>query len=340
MTNKSDGTISLFTGTGAGSATFSNAAGTVPAGAQPGAMVTGEFNGDTDPELAVVNETGDTFSVLTGTGAAAATFNAPIPNSLGAGAGPRGIAIGKFNGDSDPDLVLGTVTSDEVRIFTGGSGVNFNAGATLDTNNPDPVFPAAADMDGDLQTELAVGHTSSNVISVFPITAGVFGAPIQFTGFASVSGIALRDIDGDADAELLATERPAQGHELAVRKGAPGVSFFHRTGISSPGRGPEPHRLHADPQRHPAWGHGRRPERRHRPPEHLRPQRLPPRTDFPDARHRRGGQGQHGRAEGDVHERRLRPRDADVDLDDRQRERLPRRLQRVHRRDDPVWAGL
>jgi hypothetical protein len=233
VTNKSDGTISLFTGTGAGSATFSTA-GTVPAGTQPGAMLAGEFNGDTDTELAVVNETGDTFSVLVGTGAAAATFSAPIANSLGAGAGPRGIAAGKFDGDSDPDLALGDVTSDDVRIFHGGSGVNFNAGVTLDTNNPDPIFPAAADMDGDGRTELAVGHSSSNVVSIFPISVSGFGAPLQFTGFASVSGIALRDIDGDADAELLATERLAQGHELAVRKGAPGVSFFGRTGIRVP----------------------------------------------------------------------------------------------------------
>ena len=233
VTNKSDGTISLFTGTGAGSATFT-APTTVPAGSQPGAMLAGEFNGDTDTELAVVNETGDTFSVLVGTGAAAATFNAPIPNAVGVGTGPRGIAAGKFDGDSDPDLALGNVTSDDVRIFHGGSGVNFNSGAVLDTNNPDPIFPAATDMDGDLRTEVAVGHTSSNVISIFPISVAGFGAPIQFSGSASVSGIALRDIDGDADAELLATERLAQGHELSVRKGAPGVSFFGRTGIRAP----------------------------------------------------------------------------------------------------------
>lgn len=79
VTNKSDGTVSLFTGTGAGSATFTTAT-PVPAGSQPGAMVTDEFNGDSDAELAVVNETGDTISVLTGTGATAATFAAPVPS--------------------------------------------------------------------------------------------------------------------------------------------------------------------------------------------------------------------------------------------------------------------
>ena len=54
----------------------------------------------------------------------------------------------------------------------GASGVNFNPGVTLDTDNPDPIFPAAADMDGDGLAELAVGHPSSNVLSLFEVTAG------------------------------------------------------------------------------------------------------------------------------------------------------------------------
>src|SRR5215204_528530 len=83
VTNKADGTISLFTGTGATSATFASA-GTVPAGASPGAMVAGLFDAGTDTDFVVVNETGDTISVLFGTGPTAATFNTPIPHSMGA----------------------------------------------------------------------------------------------------------------------------------------------------------------------------------------------------------------------------------------------------------------
>src|SRR5215207_3533972 len=50
VTNKADGTISLFTGTGATSATFASA-GTVPAGASPGAMVAGLFDAGTDTDF-------------------------------------------------------------------------------------------------------------------------------------------------------------------------------------------------------------------------------------------------------------------------------------------------
>ena len=234
VTNKADGTISLFTGTNAGSATFSSA-GTVAAGTNPGAMVAGLYDAGTDTDLVVVNEVGDTISVLFGTGAAAATFNPAIQHSMGAGANPRGIAVGDFNGDADEDLAIGNITTDDVKIMIGASGVNFNPGVTLDTDNPDPIYPAAADVDGDGLAELAVGHLSSNVISVFEVTAGgAFANPIQFSGQSSVGGVNLTDIDGDADPEMIVTERPAQGDELAVRKGAPGTAFFARAGIRVP----------------------------------------------------------------------------------------------------------
>ena len=63
-------------------------------------MVAGLYDAGTDTDFVVVNEAGDTISVLFGTGAAAATFNPAIQHSMGAGANPRGIAVGDFNGDA------------------------------------------------------------------------------------------------------------------------------------------------------------------------------------------------------------------------------------------------
>jgi hypothetical protein len=226
VSNRTDGTISLFTGTGVSNATFSSAAGTVPAGTQPGALVAGQFDGGTDTDLAVVNESGDTISVLVGTGAAAATFAAPASISTGAGTGPRGIATGDFNGDGDPDLAVGTITSDEVKILSGSSAATFSAGATLITGSINPVLPETSDMDGDGDSDLAVGHTGSNAISVFSAGGGTgFSGPVTLPETTSLSGMALRDIDGDGDADILATETPSTGDILVVRKGVPGTSF-------------------------------------------------------------------------------------------------------------------
>ena len=104
-------------------------------------------------------------------------------------------------------------------------------------------------MDGDGLAELAVGHPSSNVLSVFEVTAGgVFADPIQFTGLASVRGVTLTDIDGDADPELLAAEPPPRATSSRSQGRA-------RDGLLRPGRDPRsrrrsrPGRLHAAGER-------------------------------------------------------------------------------------------
>ena len=205
----------------------------MPAGTDPGRIVAGQFDASTDSDLAVVNETGDTFSVLFGTGASAATFNAPIPNSLGTGANPRGIAVGEFNGDGDPDLAVGNIGSDEVKVVIGASGVNFNPFATITTGSLDPTFLAAADLDGDGLTELAVGHASSNIISLHTSTGSAFGAPVTLVETTALTGVALRDVDGDGDPELLGTSQSSSVDVVSVRKGLPGVSFGSRVNITA-----------------------------------------------------------------------------------------------------------
>jgi len=228
VTNRSDGTISLFTGTGATSATFTSV-GTVPAGSSPGAIVSGFFDGGADTDLALVNESGDTISVLVGTGASAATFSAPVTHSMGAGAGPRGIAAGDFTGDGDPDLAVGNLTTDEVKVLVGATGSTFTDSATLVTGSLDPILPATGDLDGDGAAELVVGHIASGTISVYKFSGGSFGAPASISD--NSTGIALRDIDGDGDPELLVTVPSGDLDGLAVYKGGAGTTFPNRAFI-------------------------------------------------------------------------------------------------------------
>ena len=58
----------------------------------------GQLNGDTDPDLAVVNELCHNVSVLTGgTGSSfSAATNFPVGNL------PDAVAVGEFNGDASP----------------------------------------------------------------------------------------------------------------------------------------------------------------------------------------------------------------------------------------------
>jgi FG-GAP-like repeat len=74
-------------------------------GNSPTSVAVGEFNGDSDPDLAVTNYASQTVSVLLGdTGG---SFKAPASATPATvGDRPVSVAVGNFNGDSQPDLAV------------------------------------------------------------------------------------------------------------------------------------------------------------------------------------------------------------------------------------------
>ncbi len=75
--------------------------------------MTGDFNKDSNPDLAVTNQGSATVSVLLGNGAG--SFNAKA--DFATGAAPRSVAIGDFNRDGNPDLVVANQNSDTVSVL-------------------------------------------------------------------------------------------------------------------------------------------------------------------------------------------------------------------------------
>src|SRR4051812_48896439 len=75
-----------------------------PVGADPLSVAVGDFNGDSNPDLAVANVSSNDVSILLGNGSGGFS---PAPGSpLPAGSGPISVAVGDFNEDSDPDLAV------------------------------------------------------------------------------------------------------------------------------------------------------------------------------------------------------------------------------------------
>ena len=136
---------------------------------------------------------------------------------------------------------------------------------------------------------------------------------------------------------MLTTETPVQGRPAG---GAQGRS---RAWASPAGRDPDPGGGRATPSASPRreFEHSGRRWSSSRAQDGgtlsaFAAQRLHAGAEQSGARHGRGRKDQHGRPEGHVHEQRLRRRDPDVDLDDRQpSERLSGRGQRMCRGDDP-----
>src|SRR5205823_2155514 len=133
----------------------------VPAGNFPFSVAVGDFNGDSDPDLAVANFVSGGVSILLGSAGGGFTPAAGSPFPVGAN--PHSVAVGDFNGDSDPDLAVANSLSTDVSILLGGAGASFAPAA----GSPYPVgiFPhsvAVGDFNGDSDPDLAVANYESD----------------------------------------------------------------------------------------------------------------------------------------------------------------------------------
>jgi Flp pilus assembly secretin CpaC len=121
IVNQTTNNVAILLGNG--NATFTQATGTPPTGSpiavgkSPVAIATGDLNNDSHPDLAVVNQTDNTVSVLLGNGDG--TFTAATNSPLGTGQAPTAVAISDFNADGNPDIAVTDPQTDSVSVFLG-----------------------------------------------------------------------------------------------------------------------------------------------------------------------------------------------------------------------------
>jgi hypothetical protein len=90
----------------------------LPVGSFPSAVAVSDFDGDSEPDLAVANQGGDSVSVLLGQAEGEGedvSFDAQP--DIPAGFDPSSLAVGDFTRDSDPDLAVTIGFSDEVGVL-------------------------------------------------------------------------------------------------------------------------------------------------------------------------------------------------------------------------------
>ena len=137
----------------------------IPAGNFPFSVAVGDFNGDSHSDLAVANYVSGGVSILLG--GAGGGFTPAAGSPFPAGANPISVAVGDFNGDSDPDLAVANFHSNDVSVLLGGAGASFTPAA----GSPFPVgsFPvsiAVGDFNDDAKLDLAVASYFSNEVSI------------------------------------------------------------------------------------------------------------------------------------------------------------------------------
>src|SRR5262249_42079074 len=92
-----------------------------PAGANPQAVVTADFNGDGRLDLATANVGDSTVSVLRGN--ANGTFQSAQTSATGTG--PASVAVGDFNADGKLDVV--TANGNDLSVLLGNGDGTFQA---------------------------------------------------------------------------------------------------------------------------------------------------------------------------------------------------------------------
>ena len=167
-------------------------------------MAVGNFDTDSFTDLAVANEGSDTVSIRFG--AAPAGNGDPVfsaATNLSVGAGPTDVAVGDFQGDTDPDLAVTNDDSDNVSILVGAPGGAFATATSYGTaDHPSSVL--VGNFAGDSDPDLAVANGASNTVSILlGAVGGTFSAAGQFSVGSLPLSVAGGDFNADGDLDLV-----------------------------------------------------------------------------------------------------------------------------------------
>ncbi len=178
---------------------------TIATGQDPVAVVSGDFlsNGTTD--LAVVNHSSNTVSILLGNGDGTFTAGA----TLTTGNGPIAAVTADFNNDGIPDLAVLNETDNTVSIFLGNGDGTFTLKGTFATGkNPVALVTNEFTSSGDF--DLAVVNQTDNTVSILLGNGdGTFQSQTTFAVGKTPSSITTSDFNNDGRIDLAVTNQAA-----------------------------------------------------------------------------------------------------------------------------------
>ncbi len=169
-------------------------------------LVTADFNGDTNLDLAITTTAASAYVLL---GRADGTFQAP--QAIAVATGQLGILARDLNGDGKVDLAIGATSGTTGRIYALlGRGDGTFGGAQSFPAGMHAGLLAAADFDGDAKLDLLSGdHVQGGYVRLRGNGDGTFQPPVFYVTntvpTSELGGVATADLNHDGKADYLMT---------------------------------------------------------------------------------------------------------------------------------------
>jgi hypothetical protein len=210
-------------------------------GKNPGSLVVGDFNGDGNPDLALVNAGDNTLSVLLGNGSGG--FSAPTTISIPGSGEISAIVVGgfihDFNHPSKQDLAVVSAIANAPGFVSiledNGNGLPVGGGFTMPEQysvGVNPISAVVGDFNGDGFPDLAVlnkgiqGGTFASVSVLLQENGTFFSTDVQYTLAAFPYSLAVGDFNGDGHLDIVVAGSDDQGGDLTILRGY-GQGLFH-----------------------------------------------------------------------------------------------------------------
>ena len=205
--------VSILLGDGLGGFTLT---GTVQVGPNPTSVAVGQFSSylDSQQDLAIVNRSGDSLSVLLGDGLGGFRRNSDIP----VGRLPVLVAVGSFDSNGTPDLAVVNSGDSTVSILLGNGRGGFARSVDLGIGNI-PYSIVAGEFNDDGAQDLAVGtFDDGGIVRLFLGDGrGGFTRSVDLKAGNSPIAMAVGDFNHDGAQDLATVDY--NGHGVRVLLG-------------------------------------------------------------------------------------------------------------------------
>ena len=203
-------------------------------GEGPGSIVTADFNGDGNLDLATANSRSNDVSILLGDGAGA--FSESGFGPVMAGTRPDSVTSTDVDGDGTADLVVANGSSDDVGVLLGdGSGAFAEAAGSPIEIGGWASHALAADLDGDTNIDLVVANRDDDNVSI--LLGDGSGGFVQASGSPIAVGSSPEDlslVDLNNDGELDVATANANSDDISVLLGDGSAGFSESPGSPFP----------------------------------------------------------------------------------------------------------